>query len=182
MGKIFIVCPECGQQLSFNEVPGYQNMVVQCPKCFFKANASVYKSGAQARGGAGMAQDMPTQIVAPPKSTFDVGQIRVLATNEIEWLKEGSNVIGRRAVSGTADIKISNDPYMSRRHIQINVVKKPFGYEHQLSVVGTTNLPLLNGTEVQPGEILPLKFGDIITLGKTQIKLESNNDESTRLG
>ena len=53
MGKIFIVCPECRQQLSFNEVPGYQNMVVECPKCHFKANASVYQGEMQARGAHG---------------------------------------------------------------------------------------------------------------------------------
>ena len=103
MGKIFIVCPECRQQLSFNEVPGYQNMVVECPKCHFKANASVYQSGAQARGAQG-ADDMPTQLVFAPRSSLDVGQIRVISTNEIQWLKVGNNVIGRRAETGTQTI------------------------------------------------------------------------------
>ena len=180
MGKIFIVCPECHQQLSFNEVPGYQNMVVECPKCHFKANASVYQSGSQARGGHG-ADEMPTQLVFAPRSSTDIGQIRVISTNEIQWLKVGNNVIGRRASTGTADIKISNDMYMSRRHVQIDVVKKPMGYEHRLVEIGSTNIIELNHKSINRGDIIVLKFGDILTLGKTDIRLESNSDEATRM-
>lgn len=180
MGKIFIVCPECHQQLSFNEVPGYQNMVVECPKCHFKANASVYQGGAQARGAQG-ADDMPTQLVFAPRSSMDVGQIRVISTNEIQYLKVGSQVIGRRAETGTADIKISNDKYMSRRHVQIDVVKKPIGYEHRLVEIGSLNIIKLNGKPIQRGDILKLKFGDVLTLGKTDIMLESNSDDATKM-
>ena len=180
MGKIFIVCPECRQQLSFNEVPGYQNMVVECPKCHFKANASVYQSGANARGGQG-ADEMPTQLVIPPTSTLDVGQIRVKSTGEVQWLNPGSNVIGRRAQTGTADIKISTDMYMSRRHVQIDVVKKPSGYEHRLVEINSTNIVKLNGKPINRGDILILKFGDTLTLGTTDIVLESNSEEATHL-
>lgn len=180
MGKIYIVCPECHQQLSFNEVPGYQNMIVECPKCHFKANASVYQSGEQARGAQG-AGDVPTQLVFAPRTTLDIGQIRVVSTNEIQWLKEGRNVIGRRAETGTADIKISNDMYMSRRHVQIDVVKKAGGYEHRLVEIGSKNIIYLNNKPIKRGDILVLKFGDVLTLGRTDIVIESNSDEATRL-
>ena len=180
MGKIFIVCPECHQQLSFNEIPGYQNMVVECPKCHFKANASVYQSGSQARGGHG-ADEMPTQLVFAPRSSTDIGQIRVISTNEIQWLKPGNNVIGRRASTSTADIKISNDMYMSRRHVQIDVIKKPMGYEHRLVEIGSTNIIKLNHRPINRGDIIVLNFGDVLTLGKTDIRLESNSDEATRM-
>lgn len=180
MGKIFIVCPECRQQLSFNEVPGYQNMVVECPRCHFKANASVYQSGAQARGAQG-ADDMPTQLIIPPKSVSDIGQIRVAATGEIQFLKAGQNIIGRRAQTGTADIKISTDMYMSRRHVRIDVVNKGNGYEHRLVEINSKNIVKLNGKPINRGDILILKFGDTMTLGTTEIVLESNDDEATKL-
>ena len=180
MGRIFIVCPECHQQLSFNEVPGYQNMVVECPKCHFKANASVYQSGAQARGGQG-ADEMPTQLIVPPKSVADIGQIRVKSTGEIQFLKEGENVIGRRAQTGTADIKISTDMYMSRRHVRIDVVRKVAGFEHRLVEINSKNIVKLNGKPINRGDILVLKFGDTMTLGTTDIVLESNDVEATRL-
>lgn len=180
MGKIFIICPECHQQLSFNEVPGYQNMVVECPKCHFKANASVYQSGAQARGAHG-ADEMPTQLVIPPRSATFIGQIRVKSTGEIQYLKIGQNIIGRRAQTGTADIKISNDMYMSRRHVEIDVVNKGNGYEHRLVEINSKNIVKLNGKSINRGDILILKFGDIMTLGTTDIVLESNDEEATRL-
>ncbi|MBD5360463.1 MAG: FHA domain-containing protein [Bacteroides sp.] len=180
MGKIFIVCPECHQQLSFNEVPGYQNMVVECPKCHFKANASVYQGGMQAQGAHG-ADEMPTQLVMPPRSAATIGQIRVKSTNEIQYLKAGKNIIGRRAKTGTADIRISTDIYMSRQHVLIDVVEKGDGYEHRLVEINSKNIVKLNGKPVNRGDILLLKFGDTMTLGMTDIVLESNDDETTRL-
>ena len=180
MGKIFIVCPECKQQLSFNEVPGYQNMLVECPKCHFKAQASVYQSGGHARGAQG-ADDMATQLVVPTKSAGVVGQIRVKATGEVQWLKPGSNVIGRRAQTGTADIKISTDKYMSRRHVQIDVVKKGEGYAHHLVEINSKNIVKLNGAPINRGDILVLKFGDVLTLGTTEIVLEAHDEEETEL-
>lgn len=180
MSKVFIVCPECHQQLSFSEVPGWRNMLVECPKCHFKAKANVYQLGAQARGAQG-ADEMPTQLVVPPATTFDVGQIRVVATNEVQWLKPGTNIIGRRAQTGTADIKISTDMYMSRRHVRIDVVKKPTGYEHHLVEINSKNIVKLNGKPINRGDILKIKFGDRLTLGTTDIILESSDDEATRL-
>lgn len=180
MGRIFIVCPECRQQLSFNEVPGYQNMVVECPKCHFKANASVYQSGSQARGAQG-ADETATQLVDPPKSNLDAGQIRVKGTDEVFPLKPGSNVIGRRAQSGNADIQIANDMYMSRRHVQIDVVKKAGGYAHHLVEINSKNVVKLNGKPINRGDILVLNFGDVVTLGNTDIILESHDEEATQL-
>lgn len=180
MGKIFIVCPECHQQLSFNEVAGYQNMVIECPKCHFKANASVYQSGAHARGAQG-ADDMPTQLVFQPGSVADIGRIRVKSTNEIQFLKIGQNIIGRRAQTGTADIKISNDMYMSRQHVRIDVVRKGSGYEHHLVEINSKNIVKLNGKPINRGDVLILKIGDIMTLGRTDIVLEADDVDATRL-
>lgn len=180
MGKISIICPECRRQLSFMEVSGYQDKIVECPVCHFKAKVSVYLSGNSSRGAHG-ADDVPTELVMPPKSSYDVGQIRVKTTNEVQWLKEGSNVIGRRAKSGNADIKISNDEYMSRRNVQIDVIKRPHGYEHRLVEINSTNPVKLNGKNVGKGDILIIKYGDVITLGTTDILLEANDDDATRL-
>lgn len=180
MGKIFIVCPECHQQLSFNEIPGYQNMVVECPKCHFKANVSVYQQGSQARGANG-ADEVPTQLYTPPGSVADVGQIRVKSTNEIQFLRAGQNIIGRRAKTGTADIKISTDMYMSRQHVRIDVVKKGNGYEHRLVEINSKNIVKLNGRPINRGDVLIIKFGDTMTLGTTDIVLESKDDDATRL-
>lgn len=180
MPKIQIICPECRQLLSFPEQPDWQNKLVECPKCHFKAKATVYQLGSQARGAQG-ADEMPTQLVLPPASSGDVGQIRVKSTNEIQFLKPGQNVIGRRAETGTADIRISTDMYMSRRHVRIDVVSKPNGYEHRLVEINSKNIVKLNGRAINRGDILVIKFGDILTLGTTDIILESADDEATKL-
>ena len=135
-----------------------------------------------ARGAQG-ADDMATQLVIPPKSIVDIGQIRVKATNEVQYLNAGQNIIGRRAQSGTADIKISNDIFMSRQHVRIDVVKKGAGYEHHLVEINSKNIVKLNGKPINRGDILILKFGDTMTLGTTDIVLESKivDEEATRL-
>lgn len=180
MGKVFIVCPECLQQLSFPEQPDWQNKLVECPKCRFKAKASVYRLGSQARGAHG-ADDSATQLVRSPQTVFDAGRIRVENTNEVHDLRAGSNVIGRCATTGTADIKIGTDMYMSRRHVQIDVVKSARGYEHHLVEINSKNIVKLNGKPINRGDVLILKFGDVLTLGTTEVVLESGDNESTRL-
>lgn len=184
MARITIFCPECKQRLAFDERPGYQDMLVQCPKCGFKARVNVYMAGPKGPSSplsAGGDHETETQIFMPPASASSLGQIRVISTGEIQYLKSGNNIIGRRAKSGTADIKISTDMTMSRRHIDLRVVPKGNGYEHLLVALPTPNPPKINGRPVQEGDVIKLRFGDTITLGSTDIKLESNDDDATRL-
>ena len=82
MGKIFLVCPNCRTRLSFPEVPGYQDKIVECPICHFKAKANVYQGGAVAKGGQG-SDDEATQLPGSMMQLkFDIGQIRVATTNQ----------------------------------------------------------------------------------------------------
>lgn len=179
MGKISLVCPSCRTKLSFNEVPGYQEKIIQCPHCQYKAKASVYQSGCAAFGGHG-ASDDATEIGMQAKS-YDSGQIRVVGGNQICKLKVGTNVIGRIAKSGTADIQITHDEYMSRRHLQIDVVKTQYGFEHRLVEINSKNMIVLNGKKIDRGDILKLKFGDRMILGKTEVVFEETDEEATQL-
>lgn len=179
MGKICLVCPSCRTKLSFNEIPGYQEKIIQCPHCQYKAKASVYQSGCAAFGGHG-ASDDATEISMQAKS-YDAGQIRVVGGEQTCQLKVGTNVIGRIAKSGTADIQITHDEYMSRRHLQIDVVKTPYGYEHRLVEINSKNLIVLNGKQIERGDILKLTFGDRMVLGKTEVVFEETDGEATQL-
>lgn len=181
MGKIFLVCPNCKTRLSCPEVPGYQDKIVTCPICQFKAKANVYMSGALGQGGQG-SDDEATQLPgAIMQQKSDMGQIRVTTTNQRCPLRMGTNVIGRIAQSGKADIQITHDEYMSRRHLQIDVVKTAYGIEHHLVEINSKNIIILNGAPIQRGDILKLKFGDKLTLGKTNIYLEETDDEATQI-
>lgn len=181
MEKIFLVCPNCRTRISFPEVPGYQEKIVICPHCQFKAKANVYQSGALGKGGQG-SDDEATQLPgAMMQQKNDVGQIRVATTGQHCPLKMGTNVIGRLAQSGKADIQITHDEYMSRRHLQIDVVQTAYGIEHHLVEINSKNIIVLNDKPIQRGDILKLKFGDKLTLGKTDIYLEETDDEATQI-
>lgn len=181
MGKIFLVCPNCRTRLSFPDVPGYKDKIVECPICHFKAKANVYQGGSIAKGGQGSNNDSTQVSGQMMQQKFDIGQIRVATTDQRCPLNIGSNVIGRIAQSGKADIQITHDPYMSRRHLQIDVVKTAHGIEHHLVEINSKNIIILNGTPIQRNDILNLQFGDKLTLGKTDIYLEETDEEATQI-
>jgi pSer/pThr/pTyr-binding forkhead associated (FHA) protein len=108
-----------------------------------------------------------------PSRPTSLGRLRLEETGNTFDLKEGRNVLGRIADTGTADIRISTDEYMSRRHIAIDAVKLPTGgYEHLLIEIGSLNPTLLNGEQIGRGDILVLSQGDKLTLGKTIVIFE----------
>ncbi len=180
MGKVFITCPECRQQLSFTEVAGYQDMLVECPKCHFKAKVSVYQGGAQARGARG-SDDSPTEFAGFTKPSTPIGELFVKSTGRTHRLCQGRNVIGRIAQTGTADIRISDDPYMSRSHVRIDVLGKGAGFEHHLVEINSKNIVELNGRPIGRGDILLLKSGDSLMLGRTEVVFRIPDEEETQL-
>lgn len=185
MAKISIVCPNCREKLSFNEITNWQEKTLKCPHCTFVAKATVFLMGAAAQGGQGADNDatqLPGSFAMPRNN--EIGVIKVVASGRCFQLKEGSNVLGRVAKSGTADLKICEDPYMSRRHLQVDVVKTPHGLEHRLVEIDSKNVIVLNGRPIQRGDILKLNFGDRMVLGKTEVvfdRPQASDDEATTL-
>ena len=138
-------------------------------------------SGAMGQGGQGSDDEATQMPSAMMQQKNDLGQIRVSTTGQRCPLKMGTNVIGRLAQSGKADIQITHDEYMSRRHLQIDVVQTPYGIEHHLVEINSKNIIDLNDKPIQRGDILKIKFGDKMTLGKTDIYLEETDDEATQI-
>ena len=138
-------------------------------------------SGAMGQGGQGSDDEATQMPSAMMQQKNDLGQIRVSTTGQRCPLKMGTNVIGRLAQSGKADIQITHDEYMSRRHLQIDVVQTPYGIEHHLVEINSKNIIVLNDNPIQRGDILKIKFGDKMTLGKTDIYLEETDDEATQI-
>ena len=142
--------------------------------------------GKAGKGGLG-ASDEATQLPGSfgQQVKTDTGQVRVVQTGQICELHMGSQVLGRLAQSGTADIQIGNDnyndKYMSRRHVQIDVVKTARGVEHHLVEIGSKNIIQLNGKDIQRGDEIILNFGDKLTLGKTDLILEETNEDATQV-
>lgn len=186
MGVISVVCPNCRSRLSVQEVPDIQDKMLTCPICKYKAKVSVYQIGQAGKGGMG-ASDEATRLPGSlgHQIKTDTGQMRVLQTGQICELRMGSQVLGRLAQSGTADLQIGSDnyrdEYMSRRHVQIDVVKTALGVEHHLVEIGSKNIIQLNGKDIMRGDEIILNFGDKLTLGRTDVILEETDEEATRI-
>lgn len=186
MGVLSVVCPNCRSRLSLQDTPGVQDKILACPICKYRAKVSLYQIGQAGQGGQGASEEatrLPGSFGQQVKD--DIGQMRVLQTGQICELRMGSQVLGRLAQSGTADLQIGSDNYcdvyMSRRHVQIDVVRTARGIEHHLVEIGSKNIIQLNGKDIMRGDEIILNFGDKLTLGKTDIVLEETNEEATRV-
>ena len=186
MNVLKVVCPNCRSRLSLENVPGIQDKMLTCPVCKYKAKVNLFQLGRAAVGAQG-ASDDPT--LPPPdfnqQVCLDPGQMKVTQTGQICELSEGTQVLGRLAKSGTADMQIGSDHYsdmyMSRRHVQIDVVKTAHGVEHRLVEIGSKNIIKLNGKDIQRGDVIVLHFGDRITLGNTELVFETTDQEATQI-
>lgn len=88
--------------------------------------------------------------------------------NDSYPLRPGVTTIGRYDDMVPSDIAIKGDTYMSRRSVSIEMR----GASYRMKVLSSTNPVLLNGQNVPVGSETFLNFGDIITLGRTQFRLE----------
>lgn len=185
MATMNVTCPNCRSRLSIVDVPGIQDKMLTCPICKYKAKVGLFMMGQAAKGGQGASSEQ-TQL---PDDTLlknrDMGQMRVIQTGQICELRKGSQVLGRLATSGTADLQIGSDNYkdefMSRRHVQIDVVQGARGFEHHLVEIGSKNIIQLNGKDIKRGDQIVLRFGDKLTLGETDLILEETDEEATKI-
>lgn len=175
-----VVCPQCHSVLSFKNVPNIEQKLIVCPKCHFQATVNVYRSGSAGTGGYGQSEDTLPPGFASQKALL-VGRLRLEGSSHVFNLKVGQNVIGRIAETGTADIKLCDDEYMSRQHIRIDVIKKETGVEHRLVEINSKNPVILNGYPIPRSEIVLLNWGDQLILGKTAVIFEKPEDREDTL-
>lgn len=179
MAKIIIICPNCHKKLSFSEVPGFLDMLVECPICSYKAKASVYLSGRANESGKDNAGAATELVSSDSTKAVGRGRLRLISTGRVFELKPGRNIVGRRANTGTADIQIEGDMYMSRKHVQIDVMDD--NCEYRLVEISSKNIIQLNHTPIKRNDIILLQPGDILTLGKTDVVFEIFEEEATQL-
>lgn len=187
MEKLQLSCPNCRSRLTVQNQPGIGDKSIACPICKLRAKVSVFMSGAASQGGHGASDDatqLPGMMQQTPTS-LDPGQFRIVQTGQYISLRMGSQTIGRLAASSKADIKIGSDnysdPYMSRCHVKIDVVKTAGGIQHRLEEIGSTNIIQINGQDILRGDVCILHVGDKVTLGKTDLVLEATDEEATRV-
>lgn len=86
----------------------------------------------------------------------------------------GKNVVGRKDMDMPSDVEIDDpDAYVSRQSFEIFVcVDDDGGYRFILSVKRLTNPLYLNGNQMNVGESMDLKFGDVIQVGGIKLNFK----------
>jgi uncharacterized protein YbaR (Trm112 family) len=180
------ICPNCKKPLVFkvNDPKAMANKLIACPNCHSQSKLLVYMHGTIEKSGDSSSEEV-TQLnfaSAPKQINKTIG---VLYSGGLQFhLKMGTNRIGRKTDTNTADIQI-DDPnrYMSRDHATITVRSTPNGIEHLFAVTNPKNPTKINGNIIEDEDMIILKWGDEIILGKTEVLFErpNNDDEQTVL-
>lgn len=159
-----VKCPnsKCGAVMTIPNAPGIADRMLTCPICKYRDKVSVFIAEMNKTQ-----EDDSTELCL----SDDNAVIGLLEVNGAKYpLKEGRNTVGRKAVSSTADVQLYvNDMHMSRQHICISVMKRTDNYQHRLENITSNNSVSVNGNVMKAGEIIILKFGDVIQLGKTEV-------------
>lgn len=82
---------------------------------------------------------------------------------------DGNITIGREDPEQQSDIMFNHDPEMSRRSIMITIIPDPRGTICRLKVLKSTNPIIVGQRQLVHGEEVALRFGDVITLGRTKL-------------
>lgn len=158
-----------------------------CPHCnVYKGAFNTQKAGKRTVACPTCKGKFSFEVIAPPEGTKvlpdNFGEIQTskgkLTLVRKGWLNKsyplatGKNTIGRYDETLNSDIAIKNDPLMSRRSVEIDVVYGNNGYEFKITVLKSTNPVTLNGEQLKDGTAVGLNFGDLITMGKTQFRFE----------
>lgn len=187
---IKIRCPFCSSTLSVAPVPGIESKSVTCPVCKRKSPFTDFKqpdtqekpTDYEGNGSNSSASNTSGHTPSAGGSNF-AGQICLLKSGETFPLKPGRNVIGRKASSSKATVQIptGESKRVSREHLVINANSIPGqGYMYTISLFKEhVNKTLVNGTELLPGEELPLKHGCRIDLPDVQLRFEIVDEEGT---
>lgn len=191
-----IKCPSCGVLLDVRNSQNERVKIITCPQC--KAQLRVMFSQSQGapqsfgetqyvNRNAGETQYVnrdagETQYVGQSSANKDetiyAGKKEAVATpgylsygGHNYSLAFGDNIVGRKATTSQATVQIATeDRYMSRQHLIINVIKIS---SEKVRVIASNyhnkNASYVNGQLLQEGDQLILTDGSTIKMGTTTV-------------
>ena len=174
-----IECPRCKVVLDVKQVDEQFERKILCPKCKTELLVKFSPNPSPMEAHTFCAKPKPaserpsceTQLFsAPQKQEKDV---KLTYNGKDYELSEGRNIVGRSAQSSQADIQIEvDDMYMSRHHCIVSVTTLPNNTKKVvLNNYQNKNLTAVNGQQLQGDDVIRLSDGNIITMGKTNIKV-----------
>lgn len=190
-----VKCPKCSALLDVSNKENKQFVNITCPKCRsmfgvpFSPNepdpSTVYVGGQGRSNKAGndgetriYYQAAPGSTVIQPTPHFSDVVCSISFRGQKIKLEIGSHIVGRKAQTSMATIQLpTDDMYMSRGHVVIDVVKLADGsFKSVLSLFKDPakgykpkNDTYVNMTKIGEYDKIPLKEGDIIKMANTEI-------------
>ena len=164
-----IKCPYCGKILevkSKNDETINLATTLTCPLCKSKFSLSECEIVKEVKEEGGTPKTGSGEQTKVNLGNYKKGELKVLNSNLPNFkLKEGSNVVGRKAQTSQADIQIPAEipagqekHRFSREQIVINVIETPKGYVHKMSLYKSkVNATYYNNVELQYGDSYILK-------------------------
>lgn len=180
LGKQF-TCPNCGFSVPFTVL--LKNSTPDNPALHTHIVGSGGNGGGQAMGG------QPTQVFGQPTQvagnhTHVYGQQEVIqkqmvyleveGTQQRFQLQMGTYILGRNSIDSPATIKLAPDPYMSRRHAQLDVIHRGGNLICAITAFPNANPVYINGQQLPPTKAILLKSGVTIQMGMTKVKFVQN--------
>ena len=160
---------ECGETILVT-FPSPGNIQFKCKNCQRLYAARVTEAPKES------VEDTPPPHKDPngdndTATTTDIGVIRSFAGAVLVYGK--LNVIGRNDHEKTSDIQI-DDPFISRRSVDIKVRKSPDGSGNifRLQVLQTRNPVYVNSKQINVEEPVFLSYNDKLKLGNTILTLK----------
>lgn len=191
---IKIKCPYCGAVLSVKNQADIESKNVTCPICKQKSPFTDFKRivdkmedehtqypGGEEKTSYQNSSDPGTDIGRG--LNFALGKLKIMPTGPSYQLKNGKNIIGRRASQSSADFQIATgeSKRLSREHLVIEIKKvQGKGLVHYASLYKQKTNKTYIGTELlEYGDCIVLNDGDIIKLPDVSIKFEIPDEEGT---
>lgn len=166
---MIVVCPSCQARLRVNEkalLP--QNPLINCVRCHAPIRVEVPAANHPASEEA-------TFVFEPAEVGWVIVHDEYTESQTLP-LKTGSQIVGRFSESKPCEVMIrSQDRYMSRRHLVVEVVKSREGvYKYWVSEhPDCTNPTFIDTYPLKRGTTVELVDGTIMQLGKTKVALKT---------
>ena len=183
--QIIRVRCSCGAVLQLKNAPNISEKSLTCPVChqkrrfveFQRVNA-VPKPTPAPNNATIFSANQPAQtpidngtIFGPENKSGKIAHLLDQGSDATYPLKEGENVVGRKAQSSSASVQIDTvDKRMSREHLVITAEHTAAGYSYSLRLFKKdVNDTLLNGSPLSFGNEYQLSNGDRLQFNQCQL-------------
>lgn len=164
-----IKCPSCGVLLDVRNSQNESVKMITCPQCKAQLRVNFSQDNGETRYVGSSSSSSDETLFVGQKAQATPGCLTF--GGQKYPLEFGSNIVGRKASSSQATVQIATDDrYMSRQHLLINVIKLS---DEKVRVVASNdhnkNATYVNGQLLNEGDQLILADGATVKMGNITV-------------